>query len=215
MLFTKLADLRWCCAALLAGSALLACSLSPVVPTVSDERLEALVDREARQLLAVADAGSGAQEYRFHLAPFPRADVLGLSVGQKRIFISYRLAQLAAQTDYHRWMLRQVLAHEIGHEVAGHAARNRANAYRSPAAGDITANHLGMSREVSFQNYSLENELQADMYGMKYWRRLGWDCALWVEILTNFKMHGYAGDRFHPTDRRLEEARASCVVPQD
>lgn len=200
---------RWCSVILGAGG-LWACSLTPAIPVVADAPIEALVYREARQILAAADGGADPADYRFQLAPFPRADLLGLSTGRRQIFVSYRLAQLAAQNPYHRWMLRQTLAHEIAHELAGHSKQNSPAANQLLASTQITSAHLGLPGRVRFENYSLEKELQADLYGMNYWKRLGWDCAMWVEILNNFHKHGYAGDSLHPTDRRLEQAAANC-----
>lgn len=204
---------RWC-SLLLGGAGLWACSLTPAIPVIADAPIEALVYSEARQILAAADSGANPADYLFQLAPFPRADVLGLSTGRRRIYVSYTLAQLAAQNSYHRWMLRQTLAHEIAHELAGHSEQNALTANQLPSPTQITAAHLGLPGRVRFQNYSLEKELQADLYGLNYWHRLGWNCSIWVEILNNFLEHGYAGDTWHPTDRRLEQASAHCKARQ-
>ena len=65
---------------------------------------------------------------------------------------------------------------------------------------------------MRFQNYPVEKELQADLLGLSYWVQLGWDCAIWVDILREFEKAKYAGDVFHPTDRRLQQAFASCAA---
>ena len=46
--------------------------------------------------------------------------------------------------------------------------------------------------------------------GLEYWKRLGWDCQSWVDILENFQSQQYRGDTFHPTDRRLQQAQNFC-----
>jgi predicted Zn-dependent protease len=190
----------------------LACSLAWQIPTVADAPVEELVNHEAQRILAVADPGSDAQLYRFQLAPFPRADLLGVSIGHKRIYINYRLAQLARENSYYRWLLRQTLAHEIAHELAGHANQKDAVANRLPVGSGVTASELGLDATLRFDNYSVENELQADLFGMNYWDRLGWDCRIWVAILNNFQKHNYSGDALHPTDRRLAQAATHCAA---
>ena len=189
-----------------------ACSLTANIPVVSDDRLELLLRNEARQILTVAAPHADASAYRFEISDFPRADLLGLSTGGGRIYISYKLAQLASQTTYHRWLLRQTLAHEIAHELAGHAHQNRALANTPAAANGISARDLGVTAPMRFQNYPVEKELQADLLGLRYWAQLGWDCAIWVDILRQFQKAKYVGDVFHPTDRRLQQAAASCAA---
>ena len=190
----------------------LACSLAWQIPTVADAPVEELVNHEAQRILAVADPGGDAQLYRFQLAPFPRADLLGVSIGHKRIYINYRLAQLAGQNSYYRWLLRQTLAHEIAHELAGHAHQSDAVANRLPVGSGVTASELGLAATLRFDNYSVDKELQADLFGMSYWDRLGWDCHIWVDILNNFQKQNYSGDAFHPTDRRLAQAATHCAA---
>jgi hypothetical protein len=65
------------------------------LPTITDERLEAFVAEEAQQLLRVSGNAHKATLYKFYLAKFPREDILGLSFGEQRIFISYELTRLA------------------------------------------------------------------------------------------------------------------------
>jgi predicted Zn-dependent protease len=182
----------------------------PKIPVVVDAPLDLLVRDEAKQILTVADPHGDVSAYRFQLSDFPRADLLGLSTGGGRIFISYKLAQLASQTGYHRWLLRQTLAHEIAHELAGHAYQNNALANTPAGVNGISAHDLGITTPMRFQNYSVEKELQADLLGLTYWVQLGWDCAIWVDILRQFERAKYSGDVYHPTARRLQQAAANC-----
>jgi predicted Zn-dependent protease len=213
MVSKKTGDLKFLklwCGLIVGGAMMMSCSLNPKIPVVADEPIEKLVREEAGQILAAADPSAEFAHYHFQLSAFPRGDLLGLSIGRGRVYISYRLAQLALKSSYHRWLLRQTLAHEIAHELAGHANQRGAVANTSAAQGGITAGHLGLAGRVQFQNYSVEKELQADFYGMSYWAKLGWDCTIWVNILREFQRQNYSGDSFHPTDRRLEQASASC-----
>ena len=212
MVSKKVSNLKLWCRLIVSGAVMMSCSLSPKIPVVADEPIERMVSDEASQILAAADPRAEFSHYRFQLSAFPRRDLLGLSIGRGRVYISYQLAQLALKNSYHRWMLRQTLAHEIAHELAGHANQRGAVANTSAAQGGITSRHLGLAGLVQFQNYSVEKELQADFYGMSYWAKLGWDCTIWVNILREFQRQNYAGDSFHPTDRRLAQASASCAA---
>lgn len=181
------------------------------IPNVADYRVERQVAEEAAPIIAVTAERERAGDYRFLLADFPRKDILGMSVGRRKIYISYRLAQSAQKSSYHRWLLRQILAHEIAHEIRGHASDNGASAFeRSRTVRGVTAADIGLPSGVEFRNYAMEKELEADLTGMEYWSRLNWDCRIWVDILRGFEKDNYEGDAYHPTDKRLAQALRAC-----
>lgn len=186
--------------------------LSLRISPIADETLEALVHREAVEIVRVSENSHRMELYRFLLADFPRKDILGLSVGKQRIFISYRLARLAYRSEHHRWLLRQTLAHEIAHDVLGAAAGNPepVSRHNLGLANRINAGDLGLSGMVTFRPYSKSAELLADRKGLEYWGKLGWDCRNWVRIFQNFIKQGYHGDVDHPTVERLNQALEVC-----
>ena len=195
---------------------LLACSVQAQIPTVSDEPVERLVQNEAAQIVAVTDDRNDFSKYQIFLSDFPRKDILGLSIGDRRIYISYKLGQVALQNPRQRWLLRQTLAHEIAHELAGHAKQSGMTSFNRPAAGrGLTGADLGLPGHVRFYSYSVENELEADLEGMKYWGKLHWDCRIWVRILEGFRKQNYVGDVLHPTDERLKQAVTACLPESD
>ena len=212
LFYQSIGKLQLVCGLAVISVLVTACSLTGNIPVVSDERLDLLVRNEAGKILTVAHPNASPSSYRFQMSDFPRTDLLGLSTGGGRIFISYKLVQLAAQSSYHRWLLRQTLAHEIAHERAGHAHQDGAVANTPTGMNGISAHDLGVTAPLRFQNYSVEKELQADLLGLSYWTQLGWDCAIWVDILRQFEKAKYAGDVFHPTDRRLRQAATSCAA---
>jgi len=188
-----------------------ACSLTRI-PTVTDDRIQRLVVHEGRRILHAVQDKDASANYLFLLSDFPRADVLGLSSGHGRIYINYKLAKRAADHTGYRWLLRQILAHEIAHELSGHADGKNENAFHAASEeGGISAADLGLPGHVRFYAYSVEKELEADLNGMKYWRALGWDCGIWVDLLEAFVTLKYAGDARHPTSRRLEQALSACT----
>ena len=182
----------------------------PNISIVRDDRIERLLRDEVGQILAVSEDAANTSLYHVFLSDFPRADILGMSIGQRRIYISYKLGSRALYSQRHLWLLRQTLAHEIAHEIGGHADYRQINFNRSSTERVMSSRDLGLPWYVTFQPYSREKELQADLDGMRYWERLQWNCAIWVRILKDFERQNYSGDVSHPTQTRLEQASRAC-----
>ena len=199
------------CGLILSPLALIACSARATIPTVSDDAVESLIRTEAARIISVSEDKQHLSEYQIFLSDFPRKDVLGMSIGNRRIYISHELAKLASRRPFHLWLLRQTLAHEIAHETAGHARQSSsASLARGPFAHTVSNTDIGLPANVTLRNYSAEKELEADAKGLQYWANLGWDCRIWVRILQNFEKQNYTGDALHPTDERLRRAKAVC-----
>jgi predicted Zn-dependent protease len=191
---------------------LMSCSMQARIPTISDDPVERLVKNEAAQIVAVSEDKDYFSSYQIFLSDFPRKDILGMSIGNRRIYISYALAKLASRRASHLWLLRQTLAHEVAHETAGHAKQSGATSLNQGAlTGAVSSIDVGLPRNVRLLNYSTDKELEADLKGLGYWQKLGWDCRIWVRILQNFEKQNYAGDVFHPTDKRLQQAKDFCA----
>ena len=194
---------------------LTSCSMQVSIPTVSDDSVELLVRNEAAQIVAVSEDKDRVSDYQIFLSEFPRKDILGMSTGNRRIYISHELAKLASRRSFHLWLLRQTLAHEIAHETAGHAKQIGSNSFnRSTLGGGVSSVDVGLPWNVRFRNYSTDKELEADSKGLGYWKKLGWDCRIWVRILQNFERQNYSGDVFHPTDKRLQQAQGVCLTEE-
>jgi predicted Zn-dependent protease len=185
------------------------------LPTVADEKLERYVTAIGLEIVAVSEHRDRWSAYQFRLADFTRQDILGLSIGKQRIFISYELSRLAYENSNYRWLLRHTLAHEIAHDVLGRdpAALDHAGDQRGGLANRITSRDLGLSSRVAFRPYSRSAELAADRRGMEYWQKLGWSCGHWVRLFVKFTAQGYEGDVDHPTRERLDQAIQICSQP--
>jgi predicted Zn-dependent protease len=195
---------------------LTSCSMRASIPTVSDDSVELFVRNEAAQIVAISEDKDDFSDYQIYLSDFPRKDILGMSIGNRRIYISHRLAKVASTSSLHLWLLRQTLAHEIAHETAGHAKNSESTWFnRSTVGRGVTSLDVGLPGNVRFRNYSAEKELEADAKGLGYWQKLGWDCGIWVRILQSFEKQNYAGDVFHPTDRRLRQAQRACLTEEN
>lgn len=197
-------------------SLLTSCSTQLNIPAVSDGPAELLVRQEAAKIVAVSEDKDRFSDYQIFLSDFPRKDILGMSVGNRRIYISHELATLAPRSSFHLWLLRQTLAHEIAHETAGHAKQSGSTAFnRSTFGRGVSSVDVGLPWTIKLHNYSMEKELEADAKGLRYWEKLGWDCRIWVGILRNFEKQNYVGDVFHPTEKRLQQARSICLPEEN
>jgi predicted Zn-dependent protease len=203
---------RSLCALIIFGLLVSSCSMRASIPIVTDSAVELLVRNEAAQIIAVSEDKGRLSDYQIFLSAFPREDILGMSIGARRIYISHELAKLASKRRSHLWLLRQTLAHEIAHETAGHATQNGLTWFNRRTLGTgVSSVDVGLPQSVTLRNYSLDKELEADSKGLGYWERLGWDCHIWVRILEGFEKQNYAGDVYHPTDKRLQQARGICL----
>ena len=190
---------------------LASCSMQLKIPDVVDDRVRELVRTEAAQVVMVSEDREDFSKYQFFLSDFPRQDLLGMSVGNGRIYISYKLAALALKQPGYLWLLRQTIAHEIAHETAGHATKNVLGWFTGGNFSfGASGQSVGLPWYIRLYNYPTEKELEADRIGPEYWKKLGWDCWIWVRILKNFQKQEYRGDTFHPTDRRLQQAQSAC-----
>ena len=195
---------------------LTSCSTQARIPTVSDDSIELLVRNEAAQIIAASEDKHRVSDYQIFLSDFPRKDILGMTFGNRRIYISHELAKRASKRLSYLWLLRQTLAHEVAHETAGHAKQTGSNfpALNTTLRDGVSNVDVGLPWNVKYRNYSMDKELEADSIGLGYWKKLGWDCRIWVQILQDFERQNYSGDVFHPTDKRLEQAQRSCVTKE-
>jgi predicted Zn-dependent protease len=191
------------------------CSIPATIPTLSDDRLERLIRSEAERIVVVSEDSDNFSQYQFFLSDFPRQDLFGMSIGNRQIYISYRLASVALTDSDQLWLLRQTVAHEIAHETAGHARREGRQANSRFFNLGSSGSDLGLPWYVRLYNYSTDKELEADGIGLGYWNKLGWDCRIWIRILEDFQKQNYIGDRFHPTDKRLQQAQNVCELRGD
>ena len=174
----------------------------PPVPhelLVEDAAIEAYAASLMRTILAVTPHAHVADRYQLHLARLQTwRGLAGAAAGAGIIYVDYDLARRAfanPQSSAATWFA-MVLAHEIGHEVAGHVARARFAARYAPSWNDAAGQQA--------------RELEADRLAIGYWRALSWDCGVWVRRFEADLRAGRDG-LHHPTDRRLGQARALCA----
>ena len=187
-----------------------------------------------QRILAVTEKANDAAKYEFKLSELRKHGALGVSVGNHVIYIDHEFAQKNYQTLGGRTTthfppyLAMVLAHEIAHDIAGHAVKGEAISTvtttgqlvgrgLSYVPGPIGWAGAGVSwlmygaGTASAYLYGREQELEADRKAIAYWKALRWRCEVWVERFQLLADKGITGDFRHPTEGRLAQARALCA----
>jgi hypothetical protein len=153
---------------------LVSCSIQLKIPDVVDNRVKELVRSEAAQVVTVSDDRENFSKYQFFLSDFPREDLLGMSVGNRKIYISYKLAARALTQTGYLWLLRQTIAHEIAHETADHANQKVLSWF---TGGNFffgaSGQNVGLPWYVRLYNYPTEKELESGRLRVLEETRLG------------------------------------------
>lgn len=202
------------------------------LPVILDGETMEMVEGEAKKILAVTEKPETARLYTFYLSRFNGKPFLGLSIGNQRIYIHYELARRAKENVGYLWFLRRTLAHEIGHDMAGHApnlqALSSVVSAGSTAAG--IASHapgviglaagavnlvIGLAGTAAAAVYGRSAEMEADRKGIEYWKKVGWDCRIWVRSFKFQFDKGMMGDFRHPIDERLYQSLELCLDKSD
>ena len=160
------------------------------ITVIDDVKVQAFVAVEGRKILAVTKNRNKAKDYRFYLAEFKGRPWAGMASGNHIIYIRYkdaRNAHLNRNRQSYLPVLRQILAHEIAHDILRHP---------------------------NYRSYSSAQELAADRLGIILWKRLGWDCSFWVRVYENMKERGIT-DTLHRTDLQLLQAKNLCPEAED
>lgn len=202
------------------------------IARVADEEVEYFVRAEARKILSVTENANKADLYQFHLASLRNGEVGGLdstgqSVGNYQIYIDDEWARRALRDGGYPHALRMTLAREIAHDIAGDALNQRALARTfllgraigqgvsfvpgpAGAAGRITSTVFGLIGYVTADIYNRSADLEADRKAIEYWKRLGWDCRVWVHMF-NSDLDSNETEAYHdPTEEHLEQAMELC-----
>jgi len=201
----------------------------PNIPIVYDSAFQRIVDEEGRRILAVTKNADKAHLYTFHLARFKKANVAGGSVGDHTIYISTKLVRSYIAGNHST--LRIVLAHEIAHDVLEHKASANTMADIANAgvvigkaisyvpgvigwAGAGLAWTASLGGKATIHLYTRSAELEADRLGIEYWKRLGWECSPWVQMIEYHLERGVE-DFHHPAAVLLSQATDLCSSPSE
>lgn len=209
-----------------------AIGLSVTIPRITDEEVEYFVRAEGRKILSVTENADKADLYEFHLASLRNGEVGGLastgqSVGDHLIYIDDEWARQALRDGGNPHALRMTLAREIAHDIGGDASNQRAivraflfgravgqglSFVPGPAgvAGRITSAVFGLMGYVTQDIYNRSANLEADRKAIEYWKRLGWDCRVWIHMFYSDLDSSATEALHHPTEEHLEQAMELC-----
>lgn len=119
------------------------------------------------------------------------------------------------------------LAREIAHDIDGDALNQRAMARAfllgrvigqgvslvpgpTGLAGRITSAVLGLIGYATVDIYNRSADLEADRKAIEYWKRLGWDCRVWIHMSYGDLDSNETEALHHPTEEHLEQAMELC-----
>ena len=204
------------------------------ITRVTDEEVEHFVRAEGRKILSVTENADKADLYEFYLASLRNGEVSGFtatgqSVGDHQIYVDDEWARQAFREGAYPYALRITLAREIAHDIVGNALNQQAMARAflfgravgqgvsfvpGPAglAGRITSGVFGLMSYAAAEIYRRSADLEADRKAMEYWKRLGWDCRVWVHLFHFYSDLESSESQvlYHPTEERLEQAMGLC-----
>jgi predicted Zn-dependent protease len=145
----------------------------------ADKALADYIDRIGQSL--VAQSEQPAAGYSFTILDDDSINAFALPGGY--IYITRGLLALASNEAE----VAGVLAHELGHVVARHAAQRYSRSMATglglafgipPVAGDLA----GLGAQVWLQDYSRDQELEADQLAVRYMTRAGYDPEAMVTL---------------------------------
>ncbi len=165
-----------------------------------DQSLQGQLDQVGQQLVNNSEADTTEYQFQFHLLADPETvNAFALPGGQ--IFMTYALySRLQTEGE-----LAGVLAHEVGHVVARHAAERMAQAQLTEglttaaviAAYDpsnpSTAHQAQMARLVGqlvSMKYSRTDELESDKLGVRFMSEAGYDPRALISVMQILESAG-------------------------
>ena len=143
------------------------------------------------------------------------------------IYIDDEWARQALKDGGNPHALRMTLAREIAHDIGGDAPNQRVMARAfllgraigqgvsfvpGPAgvAGRITSAVFGLIGYATADIYNRSANLEADRKAIEYWKRLGWDCRVWIHMFNGDLDSNETETLRYPTEEHLEQAMELC-----
>ena len=155
-----------------------------------DEKdLPSYVNKVGQKLVAVSETPN--EKFTFTVLDSPVINAFALPGGY--VYITRGLAALASNEAE----LAGVLAHEIGHVVARHSAQRYSRGMitqilaggLSAAIGNGAGQIIGTGANAYLKSFSREHELEADMLGIRYITRAGYDPDAMATFLEKLRAH--------------------------
>jgi predicted Zn-dependent protease len=155
-----------------------------------DEKdLQSYVTEIGEKLVAVSETPN--EKFTFTVLDSPVVNAFALPGGY--VYITRGLAALATNEAE----LAGVVAHEIGHVVARHSAQRYSRGLitqilaggLSVAIGNGAGELIGAGANAYLKSFSREHEFEADMLGVRYMTRAGYDPDAMATFLEKLRAH--------------------------
>jgi len=176
------------------------------MPETKDAKVSAYVGCVARNVTSVMPGGSGAWEVRV----FEDKNINAFALPGGKIGVFTGLLKAAQTQD----QLAAVIGHEVAHVIAGHSAERYSESKAASFGGavvqattGVSGELLGMATNVFFLlPHSRTHEAEADILGMDYMARAGFDPRAAITLWENMSKAS-GGDKppeimsTHPSDQ--------------
>ncbi|MCC9620662.1 M48 family metalloprotease [Thalassospira sp. MA62] len=155
----------------------------------TEQDLQGYVTEVGEKLVAVSEIPN--EKFTFTVLDSPVVNAFALPGGY--VYITRGLAALATNEAE----LAGVLAHEIGHVVARHSAQRYSRSVLtqifagglSMAIGDGAGEIINTGASAYLKSFSREHEFEADMLGIRYITRAGYDPDAMATFLEKLRAH--------------------------
>ncbi|WP_033067770.1 M48 family metalloprotease [Thalassospira australica] len=155
----------------------------------TEKDLQAYVTEIGEKLVAVSETPN--EKFTFTVLDSPVVNAFALPGGY--VYITRGLAALATNEAE----LAGVVAHEIGHVVARHSAQRYSRGVLtqilagglSVAIGNGAGDLIGAGASAYLKSFSREHEFEADMLGIRYITRAGYDPEAMATFLEKLRAH--------------------------
>ena len=159
-----------------------------------DQALKAYVRYVGKKLAAVSEYPN--HPWRFTVLNDPQVNAFALPGGY--VYVTRGLLALAGNEAE----IAGVLAHEIGHVTARHTAQRYSTSMATKLGltglgilGSVFGVPTGVGRvistgaQIALQQYSQAQEMEADMLGLRYMARIGYDPTSMASFLKKIRAH--------------------------
>jgi len=155
----------------------------------TEKDLQSYVTEIGEKLVAVSETPN--EKFTFTVLDSPVVNAFALPGGY--VYITRGLAALATNEAE----LAGVLAHEIGHVVARHSAQRYSRGLLTQilagglavAIGNGAGELIGTGANAYLKSFSREHEFEADMLGIRYITRAGYDPDAMATFLEKLRAH--------------------------
>ena len=164
-------------------------------PAVQEPSVKSYVDRVGQRILRTI----GPQPFKYEFYVLNTTEVNAFAVPGGKVFLNSGLILMVASEDE----LAAVIAHEMGHVVARHVAKQSEKGLKlnlatlgailagialGPKAAGAVITTSAAAAQTAMLKYSRENEEEADYLGLKFMEKAGYDPGAMLSVLKKIRL---------------------------